>query len=104
MTIDMSTIYFVLSVLACILLAALVMTILKVNTLLSDVRDLFVKNTDNLDQVLSDLPKIVSNVSDITEVATDITADIVVTKENLKSNVNVLTDVVAIVKNVVGAK
>ena len=38
----------------------------------------------------------------ITEVATDVTADFIVTKENMKSNIEVMTEILNILKSIFG--
>ena len=100
MYIDLNIVYFGIGLLVCALLVYLIVTLTKVNKLIDDSRELLIKNKDNIDQIFTQAPQIVSNINDITEVATDITADIVVTKENMKSNLEVVSDVVGIVKNV----
>ena len=42
------------------------------------------------------------NMKDITEVATDVTADFIVTKENMKSNIEVVTEILNILKSIFG--
>mgnify|MGYP000303020614 CR=1 FL=1 len=53
-------------------------------------------------QFISNFNDVSENMKDITEVATDVTADFIVTKENMKSNIEVVTEILNILKSIFG--
>ncbi len=68
-----------------------------------------IDNKNNIRNSLLKLPEVISNfndvsenMKDITEVATDVTADFIVTKENMKSNIEVVTEILNILKSIFG--
>ena len=113
-TINLNAIVFILCILGCIAVVYLIKVLHdltgviknakeitdKVNTVLDD-------NTDNIKVSVSELPQVIKNfgevgenLRDTSEVVTDIAADVIVTKENLKTNIDVVTDILHIIKNV----
>ena len=109
MYIDLKLIYFILAILGCIALVYLIITLSNLNKFIKNSNELVVDNKDNIKNSLLKLPKLVSNfsdvsenVKDITEVATDVTADFIITKENMKSNIEVVTEIINIFKSVFG--
>ena len=71
--------------------------------------DIVYNNKNNIRNSLLKLPEVISNfndvsenMKDITEVATDVTADFIVTKENMKSNIEVVTEILNILKSIFG--
>jgi len=107
MYIDLNLIYVILAILGCVALIYLILTLMNLSKLIKNANELVIVNKNNISKSLSDLPQVVSNfnevsgnIKDITEVATDVTADFIVTKENMKSNLEVLTEILSIVKSV----
>ena len=106
MYIDLNLIYVILAILGCVALIYLILTLMNLSKLIKNANELITVNKNNISKSLSDLPQVVSNfnefsgnIKDITEVATDVTADFIVTKENMKSNLEVLTEILSIVKS-----
>ncbi|MEG1131593.1 MAG: hypothetical protein RSD77_04700 [Romboutsia sp.] len=111
MYIDISAIYFVAALLGCIALVYLILTLKNVNDFIKSIKDLVSSNSQNVTTTITKLPMVVDNVSeisdnlkDVSEVITDTTADFIVAKESVKSNVEIATDILKIVKNVVANK
>ena len=98
MYIDLKIIYFILATLGCIALIYIIITLSNLNKLIKNSNELVIDNKNNIRNSLLKLPEVISNfndvsenMKDITEVATDVTADFIVTKENMKSNIEVVT-------------
>ena len=109
MYIDLKIIYFILATLGCIALIYIIITLSNLNKLIKNSNELVVDNKNNIRNSLLKLPEVISNfnevseiVKDITEVATDVTADFIVTKENMKSNIEVVTEILNILKSIFG--
>ena len=103
MYIDLKIIYFILATLGCIALIYIIITLSNLNKLIKN------SNKNNIRNSLLKLPEVISNfndvsenMKDITEVATDVTADFIVTKENMKSNIEVVTEILNILKSIFG--
>ena len=88
MYIDLKIIYFILATLGCIALIYIIITLSNLNKLIKNSNELVIDNKNN--------------IKDITEVATDVTADFIVTKENMKSNIEVVTEILNILKSIFG--
>ena len=109
MYIDLKIIYFILATLGCIALIYIIITLSNLNKLIKNSNELVIDNKNNIRNSLLKLPEVVSNfndvsenMKDITEVATDVTADFIVTKENMKSNIEVVTEILNILKSIFG--
>lgn len=109
MYIDLNIIYFILAVLGCIALIYIIITLVSLNKLIKISNDFVLDNKNNIRNSLVQLPEVVSNlndvsenIKDVTEVVTDVTADFIVTKENMKSNIEIVTEILNIIKNVFG--
>lgn len=107
MYIDLNVIYLILAILGCVAIVYLIMTLNKVLKLITNVNSILEQNKDNLNQTISDLPSIANNVNDacqnikdISDVATETTADLIVAKENLTSNVETITEIAKIISQV----
>lgn len=106
MYIPLEAIYIVVAILVATALVYLIFTLNNVNKFVKNASDLLDSNKYSINTSIKKLPAIVDNLSDVSEsvkdisdVATDITADIIVKKESLSSNVELISDVVGIVKN-----
>lgn len=109
MYIDLNIIYFILAILGCAVLIYIIISLFNLNKLIKNTNELLVYNKNNIKKYLSELPEVITNfndvsknMKDITEVATDLTADFIVTKENMKSNIEVVTEIFNILKTIFG--
>ena len=109
MYIDLKIIYFILATLGCIALIYIIITLSNLNKLIKNSNELVIDNKNNIRNSLLKLPEVISNfndvsenMKDITKVATDVTADFIVTKENMKSNIEVVTEILNILKSIFG--
>ena len=109
MYIDLKIIYFILATLGCIALIYIIITLSNLNKLIKNSNELVIDNKNNIRNSLLKLPEVISNfndvsenMKDITEGATDVTADFIVTKENMKSNIEVVTEILNILKSIFG--
>ena len=55
-------------------------------------------------EVAENFTEISDNLKDVTEVITDTTADFIVAKERVKSNVEIAADILSIIKSVIANK
>ncbi|GKZ04938.1 hypothetical protein ANS017_14820 [Paraclostridium bifermentans] len=108
MYIDINAIYFVLAVLGCIAILYLIFTLKNLNEFIKNIMNLISSNSQNITTTINRLPEVADNFSeisdnlkDVTEVITDTTADFILAKESVKSNVEIATDILKIVKGVV---
>lgn len=108
MYIDINAIYFVLAALGCIAILYLIFTLKNLNEFIKNIMNLISSNSQNITTTINRLPEVADNFSeisdnlkDVTEVITDTTADFIVAKESVKSNVEIATDILKIVKGVV---
>ena len=100
MYIDLKIIYFILATLGCIALIYIIITLSNLNKLIKNSNELVIDNKNNIrNSLFNDVSE---NMKDITEVATDVTADFIVTKENMKSNIEVVTEILNILKSIFG--
>ena len=102
MYIDLKIIYFILATLGCIALIYIIITLSNLNELVIDNKNNIRNSLLKLPEVISNFNDVSENMKDITEVATDVTADFIVTKENMKSNIEVVTEILNILKSIFG--
>ncbi len=104
MYIDLKIIYFILATLGCIALIYIIITLSNLNKLIKNSNELVIDNKNNIRNslLISNFNDVSENMKDITEVATDVTADFIVTKENMKSNIEVVTEILNILKSIFG--
>lgn len=107
MYIPLEIIYLILSTVGIVALVYLILTLNNVNKLVKNANDLVHLNSENINKSLVKLPDVVDNfaqlsenVKDVSEVVTDVTADFIVTKENVKCNVDLIVELLNIVKQV----
>lgn len=98
---------FIAFLLLIILLVLAIIVLFKLNKVVSSVFELIENNKKNIDMTCNELPRIskniveiTDNVKDISDVATEFTADAIVTKENLINNYEILKEILKIVKSV----
>ena len=109
MYIDLKIIYFILATLGCIALIYIIITLSNLNKLIKNSNELVIDNKNNIRNSLLKLPEVIynfndvsENMKDITEVATYFTSYFIVTKENMKSNIEVVTEILNILKSIFG--
>ncbi|WP_300351730.1 hypothetical protein [Clostridium sp.] len=107
MYIDLNVIYLILAILGCVAVVYLILTLNKILKLLTNVNSILDQNKDNLSRTIADLPSIANNVNDacqnikdISEVATETTADLIVAKENIETNVETVREIAKIISQV----
>lgn len=107
MYIDLNVIYLILAILGCVAVVYLILTLNKILKLLTNVNSILDQNKDNLNRTIADLPSIANNVNDacqnikdISEVATETTADLIVAKENIETNVETVREIAKIISQV----
>ena len=71
----------------------LIIVLHKFSNLISNINNLIVSNKENIDKLCGDIPEITENLKDVSEVITETTADVIVAKDNLLSNVEVIKDI-----------
>ena len=91
--------------LICILVLGIIF-LLKLNKIISNILERLENNKKNIEYVCDKLPiisknmvEITDNIKDISEVATDFTADAIVTKENIINNYDIVKEIFKIVKS-----
>ena len=96
-------------ILGCIVLVYCIITLFNLNRFIKNISKLLLNNHDNINKSLEDMPilttnliNISENTKDVSEVVTDITADFIVKKESMKSNIDTITDILNIMKSVFG--
>ncbi|MGL5314415.1 MAG: hypothetical protein ACRC92_14290 [Peptostreptococcaceae bacterium] len=107
MYIDLNVIYFILALLGCIAIVYVIITLNNINKLIKTSNELMLNNKDSINKSLVNLPNVVANFSevsenmkDVTEVVTDVTADFIVTKDNIKSNMEIGLEILNILRSV----
>lgn len=107
MYIDLNIIYLLLAILGCVAIVYLILTLNKILKLISNINSLLDQNKDNLNKTIQDLPAIANNVNntcqnikDISDVATETTAELIVAKENIESNVEIVKEIIKIINQV----
>ncbi|ELC8443099.1 hypothetical protein QYB59_002128 [Clostridium perfringens] len=107
MYIDLNIIYLLLAILGCVAIVYLILTLNKILKLISNINGLLDQNKDNLNKTIQDLPAIANNVNntcqnikDISDVATETTAELIVAKENIESNVEIVKEIAKIINQV----
>lgn len=107
MYIDLNIIYILLALMGTGALIFLIITLKNINEFIKNLNNIVSTNSQDVTIFISKLPKIVDNVTyisesvkDVSEVATDVTADFIVTKDNIKFNLELITDILNILKSV----
>ncbi|WP_297517412.1 hypothetical protein [uncultured Clostridium sp.] len=89
-----------LGIIAAIALIYIIITLINLIKVLKNVNALLVENKKNLDTTLDNVAHISENAKDISDVATETTADILVAKENLTGQLDTVKDIVNIIVGV----
>lgn len=84
-----------------------IIVLIKLNKITNNVLEILENNKKNINDTCNKLPvvsknivEITDNIKDISEVATDFTADAIVTKENIINNYDMLKEIFKIIKSV----
>ena len=85
--------------LICILVLGIIF-LLKLNKTISNVLEILEYTCDKLHVVSKNMVEITDTIKDISEVATDFTADAIVTKENIINNYDMVKEIFKIIKSV----
>lgn len=98
---------YVIFLLLIVLLVIGIKVLFKLNKILSNISDLLENNKKNIEDTCSELPiisknmvEVTSNIKDISEVATEFTADAIITKENVMNNYEILKEIFKIIKSI----
>lgn len=109
MYIDLNLIYLLLSALGCVGLVYVIITLSNFNKLVKNANDILLENKNSINDSVSNIPNVISNfndvatdMKDVTEAITDVTAEFIVTKENVKSNIEVVTEICSIIRSIFG--
>ena len=78
----------------------LIVVLHKFSTLITSINGLIVSNKENIDKLCSDIPEITENLKNVSEVITETTADVIVAKDNLLSNVEIIKDIMNIILSI----
>lgn len=78
----------------------LIIVLHKFSTLITSINGLIVSNKENIDKLCSDIPEITENLKNVSEVITETTADVIVAKDNLFSNIEIIKDIMNIILSV----
>ncbi len=111
MYIDPNVLSILLLILGCVAIVYLILVLKNLNEFLKNIKKLINDNSSSITTTVTKLPGVVDNVNDIsdnikdvTEVVTDTTADFLVAKESVKSNIEIVTDIINIIKSVISSK
>lgn len=94
----------IIGILGAIALIYLIITLVNLIKVLKNVNSLIEQNKKNLDTTLDNVAHISENAKDISDVVTETTADIIVAKENLTSQLDTVKDIVNIILSVFNKK
>ena len=108
MYIELDTVFWVvIGISSVVALVFLILTLNNICKLVKNVNGLLEKNSENINKLCDTLPSITENVEsvvinakDISDVATEITADAIVAKDNFTNHYGTLKDIVDILVNV----
>lgn len=112
MYISLQTLFFsILGIVGLATLVYLFVLIHKLVKLVSNLNGLVTKNYNNINKMCDNLPEISENINgicdnlkDVSEVITETTADVIVAKDNLFSNFEVIKEILNIIISVFNKK
>lgn len=104
-TVNLESVLFVLVILGCIALIFLIIVLKRLSSLMSNIDMLITQNSNNVGLTIAKLPGILStvdtvldNAKDVTDVAVDVSADVLTAKEKVKSGFQTTAAVADIIK------
>lgn len=93
-----------LGILGGVALVYLIITLVKLGKLITNMNDILSSNRNNIDKLCESLPvvskniiEISDNIKDVSEVVTETTAEVIVAKDNITSNIGTIKDILNIV-------
>ena len=105
MYISVSSLFWgIMGVLGIIALIYLILVLHRFLALVTNINNLISSNKQNIDKLCTDLPDIAENLKDVSEVITETTADVIVAKDNLLSNVEIIKDIMNIILSIFSKK
>lgn len=106
-SINLSFIYTIVALLGGIALIYLIFVLRNILKITKQIGEVIEQNTHNLDQIIQDSTKITENVAsvsdsvkDISDVVTDTTADLLIAKDRMQSNIGIISEILQIIKEV----
>jgi len=106
-SIDLSFVYTIVALLGGIAIIYLIFVLRNILKITKQVSGLIEQNNQNITQIIEDASKVSQNavsvsdsVKDISDVVTDTTADFLVTKDRMQSNLGVMSDILQIIKDI----
>lgn len=107
MYIGLNEIFVILALMGIVGIVYLIVTLNNINKLIKYVNTEFKRNSGVINESLSKLPSVINNfhdvsenMKDVTEAVTDLTADAVIAKETVKTNLDLVTEIMSIVKSI----
>lgn len=105
MYISVSSLFWgIISILAIVAIIYLIITLHKLSTLITSINKVITSNKDNIDKLCSDLPEITDNLKDVSAVITETTADVIVAKDSLLNNIEIIKDIINIILSIFSKK
>lgn len=105
-TVNFNTIYFILAILGCIAILFLIVLLRNLIVMIKSIQNLINDNSESVSVTIKKMPLIANNVDEITdnvknvsEVATEMTADIITVKDEIKENLETVTNFTKLMKN-----
>ena len=106
-SINLSFIYTLVALLGGIALIYFIFVLRNLLKITKQIGQVIEENTKNLEQMIQDSTKITENVASVSEtvkgisdVVTDTTADLLIAKDRMQSNMSIMTDILHIIKEV----
>ena len=108
MYISIENLFFaILGILGGIALVYIIITLIKLGRLITNMNDVISSNRNNIDKLCESLPvvsrniiEISDNVKDVSEVVTEATAEVIVAKDNITSNIGTIKDILNIIVSI----
>lgn len=107
MYIGLNEIFVILALMGIVGIVYFIVTLNNINKLIKYVNTEFKRNSGFINESLTKLPSVINNfhdvsenMKDVTEAVTDLTADAVIAKETVKTNLDLVTEIMSIVKSV----
>lgn len=112
MYISIENLFFaILGILGGIALVYIIITLIKLGRLITNMNDVISSNRNNIDKLCESLPvvsrniiEISDNVKDVSEVVTEATAEVIVAKDNITSNIGTIKDILNIIVSIFAKK
>lgn len=93
-----------IGILVAIALIYLIVALINLTKVLKNVNNILESNKTNLDTTINNVTHISENAKDISDVVTETTADVIIAKENLSTQLDTVKDILNIVLGVFNKK